>query len=107
MMMKNQPTNLLWIGIFLCICTVGCAFQTSPRTFFESNNNKRLKSTILDELSSLSKESKKTDVSELPPVLRDMVEERRSFELNLGKAMDVLKTDYPEMIHKTPGTNLP
>ena len=105
MMMKNQTTNLMWIGIFLCICTVGCAFQTSPRTFFESStNNKKLRSSILDELSSLSKESQKTEVSELPPVLRDMVEERRSFELNLGKAMDVLKTDYPQMIHKTPGT---
>jgi len=103
MMMKNQTTNLMWIGIFLCICTVGCAFQTSPRTFFESStNNKKLRSSILDELSSLSKESQKTEVSELPPVLRDMVEERRSFELNLGKAMDVLKTDYPQMIHKTP-----
>lgn len=92
--------------VLLCCVSVGGAFQTSrsiPRTasFFE-NRRTGLQSSVIDELSSLSKESQKTEVAELPPVLRDMVEERREFELNLGKAMDVLKTDYPQMIHKTP-----
>jgi len=40
--------------------------------------------------------------TDLPPVLQEMVDERREFELNLGKAMDVLRKDYPHMLHKTP-----
>jgi hypothetical protein len=42
----------------------------------------------------------------LPPILQQMADERREFEMNLGKAMDVLKKDYPKMLHKSPGKNL-
>jgi len=38
----------------------------------------------------------------LPPILQQMADERREFEMNLGKAMDVLKKDYPKMLHKSP-----
>lgn len=40
--------------------------------------------------------------SELPPVLREIADERREYELNLGKAMDTLRNDYPTMITKRP-----
>jgi hypothetical protein len=39
----------------------------------------------------------------LPPVLQDMINERREYELKLGKAMDTLQTDYPQLLIKTPG----
>ncbi len=42
-------------------------------------------------------------LSELPPVLQDIVDERNEFRLNLGHAMDVLKQDYPEILRRTPG----
>jgi len=38
----------------------------------------------------------------LPPLLRNMVAERRSFELNLGRAMDTLRKDYPDMLRREP-----
>ena len=44
-----------------------------------------------------------TSTSELPPVLQEMVDERRNYELNLGKAMDTLRKDYPELLRKKPG----
>jgi len=43
-----------------------------------------------------------TSTSELPPVLQEMVDERRKYELNLGKAMDTLRKDYPELLRKKP-----
>ena len=43
-------------------------------------------------------------VSELPPVLQDIVNERAEFQRNLGKAMDTLRKDYPEILRKAPGT---
>ena len=39
----------------------------------------------------------------LSPFLKDLVVERRGFELNLGKAMDVLRKDYPYMLRESPG----
>jgi len=40
--------------------------------------------------------------TELPPVLQDIVDERREFEMNLGKAMDTLRNDYPDILHQSP-----
>ena len=45
--------------------------------------------------------------SDLPPVLQSLVDERREYELNLGKAMDTLRKDYPYMLQRTPGTYFP
>lgn len=42
------------------------------------------------------------DDGKLPPVLQNMVDERRAFELNLGKAMDTLRKDYPKMLTREP-----
>lgn len=39
---------------------------------------------------------------DLPPLLQDMVDERREFEMNLGKAMDTLRKDYPTILTKMP-----
>ena len=38
----------------------------------------------------------------LPPLLQNMVTERRSFEINLGRAMDTLRRDYPDMLRREP-----
>jgi len=40
--------------------------------------------------------------SDLPPALQYMVDERREYELNLGKAMDTLRKDYPELLRRQP-----
>ena len=45
----------------------------------------------------------RTMLSELPPVLQNIVDERNEFRLNLGRAMDVLKHDYPEILRRTLG----
>eukprot|EP00567_Pseudictyota_dubia_P003345 CAMPEP_0197434734 /NCGR_PEP_ID=MMETSP1175-20131217/2428_1 /TAXON_ID=1003142 /ORGANISM="Triceratium dubium, Strain CCMP147" /LENGTH=194 /DNA_ID=CAMNT_0042963567 /DNA_START=210 /DNA_END=794 /DNA_ORIENTATION=- len=44
----------------------------------------------------------KRETVDLPPLIQDLVDERREFEINLGRAMDVLRKDYPNMLHKTP-----
>jgi hypothetical protein len=66
---------------------------------------KGLQSSVLEELTTVGEglSSGSADTLDLPPLLQDMVKERRTFEMNLGKAMDVLRKDYPYMLHKTPG----
>lgn len=78
------------------------AFQASRSRISRSLNLNTLKSTVFDE-QRISKESATgTGGRNLPPLLQDMADERREFELNLGKAMDTLRKDYPYMLHKTP-----
>lgn len=57
-----------------------------------------LKSSVMDERTSQSQETR-----DLPPLLQNMADERREFEINLGRAMDTLRRDYPDMLHQTPG----
>lgn len=40
--------------------------------------------------------------NDLPPVLQHLVDERREYEINLGKAMDTLRKDYPMMLKQKP-----
>lgn len=48
------------------------------------------------------KSSDDIDLESLPPVLRDMVCERREYQMNLGKAMDVLRQDMQTILVKKP-----
>lgn len=62
-----------------------------------------LKSSVLEELSGVGQStSRGSATADLPPLLQDMVTERREFEMNLGRAMDVLRKDYPHMLYKSP-----
>lgn len=48
------------------------------------------------------KDVKTTDLRELPPVLQQIADERRDFQVNLGKAMDTLRHDMPEILKQAP-----
>ena len=40
----------------------------------------------------------------LPPVIRKIADERQEFNINLGRAMDTLRRDMPDLLQRTPGT---
>lgn len=40
--------------------------------------------------------------TEVPPVLHQIIEERKKFQINLGKAMDTLRKDMPYILKETP-----
>jgi len=40
--------------------------------------------------------------SDLPPVLQQITDERKNFQVNLGKAMDTLRKDMPYILKETP-----
>jgi hypothetical protein len=42
------------------------------------------------------------EIRELPPVLQQIADERREFQVNLGKAMDTLRRDMPEILKQAP-----
>jgi hypothetical protein len=92
----------------LLLAAVPClAFQqTSPVLSVQ----RRLDTTFIRKAAAVGeppvKEKDLTITSELPPVLQSIVDERAEFQMNLGKAMDTLRRDYPDILSKSPGTNL-
>jgi len=38
--------------------------------------------------------------AELSPMLREIVDERREFQMNVGRAMDTLRKDYPDLLKR-------
>lgn len=101
-----RSTSSLFCAIIATISFSVDAFHASSVSLnkaggsqrLNGSNNFNLRSAILDDLSTSTSAEKR----ELSPVLQDMVDERREFELNLGKAMDVLRKDYPNMLFETP-----
>lgn len=92
----------------LCLFTAIAAFFNVTGAFQVPNvSQRRLHSQALNSavLEDLATTEGSTGTSSLPPLLQNMADERREFEMNLGKAMDTLRKDYPTMLHKTPGTN--
>lgn len=41
---------------------------------------------------------------DLPPVIQQIADERQEYNMNLGKAMDTLRKDMPEILKSPPGT---
>jgi len=60
-------------------------------------------STSDDESSSSSKPLTQAQ-GDLPPVIQQIADERQEFNVNLGKAMDTLRKDMPEILRSSPGT---
>lgn len=48
-------------------------------------------------------ESSNTGRKELPPVIQQIADERAEFQINLGRAMDTLRRDMPDILSRTPG----
>uniref|UniRef100_A0A7S2RAM5 SnoaL-like domain-containing protein n=1 Tax=Eucampia antarctica TaxID=49252 RepID=A0A7S2RAM5_9STRA len=98
----NQTVLLSLLVVFLQ--GGASAFHNHFMTTRHLQNKSWLKSSVQKDISSNSERLgvDGTEVIDLPPILSQIVDERRQFELNLGKAMDVLRGDYPDMIHTTP-----
>lgn len=92
--MMNKILSLAVVTTFLQL--VG-AFQANNMNLGRIQTN--LKSTVFDDAISAEET---TGSRSLPPLLKNMADERREFEVNLGKAMDTLRKDYPNMLHKQP-----
>jgi hypothetical protein len=45
-----------------------------------------------------------TKVTPLPPVIQQIADERAEFQINLGRAMDTLRRDMPNILSHPPGT---
>lgn len=95
-----MASNRISLAIFLATSYLSLAFNSPAVQRFTEQS---VTSTL--HASARLEEPPVKDVvarDDLPPVLQQIVDERREYELNLGKAMDTLKKDYPVIIKNKP-----
>lgn len=78
---------------------VGVVVVTSPTTLSDAPIFVRTEEQHLDH----EEDSSVAVVRDLPPVLQQITDERRNFQRNLGKAMDTLRKDMPDILKSQPG----
>lgn len=86
------------LGAVAC-CTPSCGFTPSTVSRI------RLDLEILREPLSSTEDSPVTideNLMDLPPVIQQIADERREFQMNLGKAMDTLRKDMPYILKRSP-----
>ena len=49
------------------------------------------------------KAASRTTPTPLPPVIQQIADNRAEFQINLGRAMDTLRRDMPEILSRNPG----
>jgi len=64
-------------------------------------DGKNIDAADVDEKGATNADSN-SELRDLPPVLQEITDERKNFQMNLGKAMDTLRKDYPEILKQTP-----
>ena len=47
--------------------------------------------------------TKNDNNNNLSPFLQEMVDEQRELQMNVGKALDTLRKDYPDFLKRAPG----
>ena len=90
-------TQLLLVGVCAYTTTTGMTSSSLP---FRRSTVPLTFDTTASTLCTVTS----TPTADLPPVLQQLVDERRVYEMNLGKAMDTLRHDYTVILTHTPGT---
>ena len=104
--------SLRFLCLFLSLVAVVKAF--SGKTFVSSRSEPIAAIVHKSEESTGATTTEETqesgDVSttisqpHMPPVIQQIADERRQYQMNLGKALDVLRRDMQDILTKRPGT---
>lgn len=92
-----------------CTRALQSSFRIRTPQHLQSNFITNLESsifpTVLPAVKEQPLEKTVTDLrgNNLSPFLQEMVDEQRELQMNVGKAMDVLKHDYPYFLKRSPG----
>lgn len=101
MMMRLQSLLLTALVALPCFLTVVTGFQVPERSRTAAFTNMLKHETTLSPTKA-STESSSTAKQQLPPVLQNIADDQAEYQLNVGRAMDTLRRDMPEILSKTP-----
>jgi hypothetical protein len=111
-MMMSRRLALSSLLLLPCLSVSGfqghgvAVSRKRPVSFLQQASSVEKESILTESLSAEleSPSSTGSNVVDLPPVLQQIADERREFQLNLGRAMDTLRSDMPDILTKKPGT---
>lgn len=89
---QNHPSGRLTRGMALTVA-VATQEQSSITKATDDNNDENDTHLVKDKAGVSTK---------LPTVIQQIADDRREFQMNLGKAMDTLRKDMPEILHQRP-----
>lgn len=106
------PRCLLVLCVFLSLCCLAQAFSAPTVQLKKVELVWQAEPSEQAEASAIAPQQKSTESSKedekqsshVPPVIQEIVDERRQYQMNLGKAMDVLRKDMQDILTKQPGT---
>lgn len=94
-------------SLFRAGLIVACTYALSPSANPSSKHYSRADASLQHFFSAEDASTTPTSPDEtlvdLPPVIQQIADERRDFQVNLGKAMDTLRKDMPEILKQAPG----
>lgn len=96
---------LLLVCLVLLICCSQCsAFAPTSleAAVAKPKAQKDCVEVLPSEKVSSHEEEEETTTRSLPPVIQQIADERREFQMNLGRAMDTLRRDMPEILRRQP-----
>jgi len=90
------------------LVVAACSTQSFGFTPSSTVSRIRLDLELVEPLPSTDESPVHTDenLMDLPPVIQQIADDRREFQMNLGKAMDTLRKDMPYILKKTPGMTI-
>lgn len=96
------PANILALSL---VTTGRKRMRTHHSSKTPSSSSSSASTKILMESATIERTSTANDncsSSDLSPFLREIVDEQRGLQMNVGKAMDVLMNDYPYLLRRVP-----
>ncbi len=103
--LRTMPSKLVHLLVVAACCSSSSGFGPTSTVVSRIRLDLDLEQTT--SLPSMTESPEGICVSEdltsLPPVIRSIADERREFQMNLGKAMDTLRKDMPYILKRAPG----
>ena len=112
--MRSQRLLSSFLVLFPCCLSVSGFVVPQPNAVSQSTRRRARLSHVLaspsleeqevivDEVESAP--TRRTQANgDLPTVIQQIADERQEFNMNLGKAMDTLRSDLPEILRSSPG----
>ncbi|CAB9522881.1 Uncharacterized conserved protein (DUF2358) [Seminavis robusta] len=107
-MTSNNWQHRLLLSALLCclLLTVTTGFSVPQQQQYAAQSTRRRTGASLPESFRLEETAEREPLTQtngdLPPVIQQIVDERQEFNMNLGKAMDTLRKDMPEILKSAP-----
>ena len=79
------------------------SFRIRTPQHLQSNDFVTVYPSVVQETPATESPGASLNGNNLSPFLQELVDEQRELQMNVGKAMDVLKHDYPDFLKRNPG----